>query len=100
MTTVPTKIEINKEDIFDYVVGNSCYDAIEKIIDPMQYEIYDCGIYDNFAKKMIKQSVCYEVYCAHVTNLRKRAKEMSRKEILQLCLEIKEIAPTEILLND
>jgi hypothetical protein len=93
-------IKIKKEEIFDYVVGNSNYDAIEKIIDPVRYEIFDCGIYDNKQKKMLKQSKEYEIYCAYVTNLRRDAKEMKKSEILQLCLEIEEIAPKEINLND
>jgi len=93
-------IKIKKEEIFEYVIGNTQYDAIEKIIDPVRYEIFDCGIYDNKQKKMLKQSKEYEVYCAYVTNLRKRAKEMKKEEILQLCLEIEEIAPKEINLND
>lgn len=92
-------IKIHKEEIFEYVVGNTQYDAIEKIIDPTQYEVFDCGIYDNRTRKMLKQSKEYEIYCAHVTNLRKRAKEMGKDEIKQLCLEIEEIAPTEINLD-
>lgn len=90
------QITINQNDIFEYVVGNSQYDAIEKIIDPVRYEIFDCGIYDHLSKKMLKQSKEYEIYCAYVTNLRKRTKEMKLAEIVQLCLEIAEIAPTEI----
>ena len=94
------KINIKKEDIFEYVVGNTQYDAIEKIIDPTQYEVFDCGIYDNRAKKMLKQSKEFEIYCAFVTNLRKNSKGMKRPEINQLCLEIEEIAPKEINLDD
>lgn len=93
-------IKIKKEEIFDYVVGNSNYDAIEKIIDPVRYEIFDCGIYDNKQKKMLRQNKEYEVYCAYVTNLRKNSKEMKKPEILQICMEIEEIAPKEINLND
>ena len=92
-------IKIKKEEIFEYVVGNTQYDAIEKIIDPTRYEVFDCGIYDNREKKMLKQGKEYEIYCSHVTNLRKRAKEMKPSEINQLCLEIEEIAPTIINLN-
>ena len=93
-------IKIRKEDIFEYVVGNTQYDAIEKIIDPSHYEVFDCGIADLHTKKMLKQSKEYEIYCAYVTNLRKNAKGMKQSEILQLCLEIEEIAPTEINLYE
>ena len=41
------KILINKCDIFNYVVGNSRYDPIEKCIAPHRYEVYDYFIYDN-----------------------------------------------------
>lgn len=90
------KIKIKKEDIFDYVVGNSNYDAIEKIIDPVRYEIFDCGIYDHDKKKLLPQSEDYESYCAFVSNLRKTAKTMTPYEIEKICVEIEEMAPKEI----
>jgi hypothetical protein len=92
-------IKVNVNDIFDYVVGNSNYDAIEKIIDPARYEIFDCGIYDNKTKKMIEQCEQYSIYCSAVSNLRKNASEMSPWEINKLCLEILEISPKSINLE-
>lgn len=94
------KIKIKKEDIFDYVVGNSNYDAIEKIIDPARYEIFDCGIYDHYEKKLMGQSEEYESYCSFVSNLRKMAKTMSQHEIEKICMEIEDMAPKEIDLFD
>ena len=35
------KIKINKYDIFDYAVGQTTFDPIEKCIDPMRYEVFD-----------------------------------------------------------
>jgi hypothetical protein len=92
-------IKVNINDVFDYVVGNSNYDAIEKIIDPARYEIFDCGIYDNKTKRMIEQSEDYSKYCSAISNLRKHAKNMERWEIDKLCLEIVEIAPKSIILE-
>lgn len=91
-------IKIKKEDIFDYVVGNSHYDPIEKTIDPTRYEVFDCGIYDNAAKKTIQQGEDYIHFCSQVSYLKKSAPNMERKEIDQLCLELEEIAPTHIIL--
>lgn len=92
-------IKIKKQDIFDYVAGISNYDAIEKIIDPVRYEVFDCGIYDNSTKTMLKQSGEYEGYCYRVSQLRKNAKNIPVEELNQLCLEIEESAPKEISLD-
>ncbi len=92
------EIKVKKEDIFDYVVGNTNYDPIEKIIDPTRYEVFDFGIYDNSIKKVIKQKEDYDHFCFQVSNLRKIASKMQRKEIDQLCLELEEIAPNHIIL--
>jgi len=92
------EIKVKKEDIFDYVVGNTNYDPIEKIIDPTRYEIFDCGIYDNATKKIIEQEEDYNYFTFQVSHLRKSAAKMQRQEISQLCLELEEIAPTHIIL--
>lgn len=89
-------ISICKEDIFNYVVGNSTYDPIEKNIDPTIYEVFDCGIYDNNKKRLVKQDKQYEYYCSQMTQLRKLSKSMEPDEIIRLCEEIEEIAPKSI----
>ena len=91
-------ISLKTKDIFEYAIGESQYDAIEKVIDPKQYEVFDCGIYDNKARSFIKQSEEYEVYCAAVSHLRKRAKHMSREDVLKACEDIALIAPRTIKL--
>ena len=90
------KIKVDRNDIFNYVVGNSFYDAIEKCIDPTRYEIFDHAIYDHKSKKQIDQSEEYKNYCTQVSLLRQKAKEMNRNEIQRLCEELEEIAPKEI----
>ena len=92
------EIKVKKEDIFDYVVGNTSYDPIEKIIDPTRYEVFDCGIYDNVTKRGLEQGEDYAYFSSQITNLKKSVKNMARKEIDQLCLELEEIAPTHIIL--
>ena len=90
------KVDINKYDIFDYVVGNSLYDPIEKCIDPTRYEVYDYFIYDNQERKRIHQKQDYVIFCYEVTKLREKTPEMNTKEIESLCEELAEIAPTKI----
>lgn len=92
------KVEVNicKEDIFNYVVGNSTYDPIEKNIDPTIYEVFDCGIYDNNKKAFVKQDEQYGYYCSQMTQLRKLSKSMDYSEVIKLCEEIEEIAPKSI----
>ena len=90
------KVDINKYDIFDYVVGNSHYDPIEKCIDPTRYEVYYYFIYDSQEQKRLSQKQDYIIFCHEVTKLKMKTPEMSRREIESLCEELAEIAPTEI----
>ena len=90
------KILINKFDIFNYVVGNSHYDPIEKCIDPTRYEVYDYFIYDSQERKRYNQKQDYVIFCNEVTKLKKNAPDMSQREITSLCEELAEIAPTKI----
>ena len=38
------RIKIERADIFNYVVGNTNYDPIERQIDPEKYEVYEHDI--------------------------------------------------------
>ena len=90
------KLNINQNDIFDYVVGNSNYDPIEKSIDPVRYEIFDESIYDNFLKVSIPQKEDYKNFCSQVSKLRRESSKMSRAEVISICEELFEIKPEEI----
>ena len=90
------EIKINKYDIFNYVVGNSHYDPIEKCIDPTRYEVYDYFIYDNQERNRVHQKEDYVIFCYEVTKLKGEASKMSQREIESLCEELAEIAPTTI----
>ena len=38
-------IKVNSHDIFNFVVGNSVFDPIERCIDPTRYEVFDNFVY-------------------------------------------------------
>ena len=94
------RIKINYHDIFDYVVRNTNYDPMERIIDPKRYEIFDVSIYDHQLKVFYDQSNQYKHFCSQVSKLRQNTKEMQISEILSICKELEEIAPTEINLTE
>jgi hypothetical protein len=95
----PYKIKISTNDIFDYVVGNSSYDPIERCIDPTRFEVFDVTIYDNQNKLSLKQDEKFLFFSSEVSKLRSISKEMDPREIQSLCNELAEIAPTEINLG-
>ena len=89
-------IEIQYEDIFNYVVGNTTYDPIERQVDPQRYEVYDYAIYDHYLKESIPQSEEYYNYTDHLRKLKGKAPNMDNSEIKRICKEIQEIAPKTI----
>lgn len=93
------KIKVNQSDIFDYVVGNSVYDPIEKIIDPTCYEVFDVSIYDRKRKEFYGQNQEYQNFSIQVSQLRKNSAKMNRAEVIRICVELEEIAPVEINLT-
>jgi hypothetical protein len=95
----PYKIKISANDIFDYVVGNSNYDPIERCIDPTRFEIFDVTIYDNQKKESLKQDEKFLYFASEVSKLRSISKEMDPREIKMLCDELAEVAPSEINLG-
>jgi hypothetical protein len=90
------KINITKEDIFYYVTGISCYDALERILDPTRYELHPDSIWDKTSGKFIHQESDYVYYYSQVRNLKEFAPEMRASEIRRLCEEIEQNAPKEI----
>lgn len=89
-------IKVNKDDIFEYVVGNSQYCPIERLIDNKRYATYDEFIYDSKEKAVVDQLQDYKNFSIQVSLLRGRASKMSTVEINQICLELQEIAPKTI----
>jgi|TARA_R110000824_G_scaffold13784_3_gene59427 hypothetical protein len=91
-------IKVNRHDIFNYVVGNSVFDPIEKCIDPTQYEVLDAFIYDSKNKTQKMQSAEYQRFCWEVGKLKQFSENMKKPEIERVCEELEEIAPTYVLL--
>ena len=91
-------IKVNRHDIFNYVVGNSVFDPIEKCIDPTRYEVLDGFIYDGECDRKITQSSIYQRFCWEVSKLKEFSENMDKREIESVCEELEEIAPTYVLL--
>tara|TARA_Y100001938_G_C7796101_1_gene284881 strand:+ start:209 stop:499 length:291 start_codon:yes stop_codon:yes gene_type:complete len=92
------KIKVSRYDIFDYVVGNSTFDPIEKCIDPIRYEVFDTFIFDSKERVNIDQGDEFCKFEREVSRLRNRARKMDKLEIDRICEELEEIAPTDISL--
>jgi hypothetical protein len=90
------KVKITKEEIFYYVTGISCYDALERFIDPTKYDLQTDSIYDKVNNRLIPQESDYVYYMEQVSKLKEFARTMQVNEIRHLCEEIAEIAPKEI----
>jgi len=91
-------IEVDTDDIFEYVIGNSCYCPIELQIDCERYATYDPFIYDSENKEMIHQDDPYVSFSTQVSTLKSKASKMNGDEIYRLCVELQEIAPKTIKL--
>lgn len=98
--TVPeiNHIQVNQNDIFNFVIGKDGYDPIEKCIDCSVYEVFDEFIYNNKTKETIDQEEDYTIFSKQVSNLKSKAKNMQYEEILRICEELEEIAPKYIIL--
>jgi hypothetical protein len=92
-------IKVNTHDIFNWVVGNSVFDPIERCIDPTRYETFDSFVYDSETRTNITQNEEYQKFCWEVTRLKRLSRKMEKQEIESVCKEISEIAPTYVLLD-
>lgn len=93
-------ISVSKSDIFNYVVGNASYDPIEKCIDPTLYETYSDFIlhHDGDQQEYIYQDREYQYFYKEMSKLKKLSQDMSKSEIIRLCVELEEVAPKTISL--
>lgn len=90
-------IKVDQNDIFDYVVGNTTIDPIERQIDfENRYEVFDDCIYDHLCRKIIGQKESFCKFSKTVSNLRKSANFMKREVVIKECekLEAMEIDVT------
>ena len=92
-------IQVRKQDILKYVLGESGYHPIEISLDEEyllneRYEVFDLFIYDCSSKKKIVQEV---------DKLRQKVlsgEHISKREIFSMCVELHEIAPKKVLIDD
>lgn len=105
MTANKTEIYVDKNDVFDYIIGNTNIDAIERSINRDRFEVRNDGIYDWYTKETIPQSEEYTVYCQRVSILRQQIMESRRcfseidaTELQNQCNKIAAKAPKEIFL--
>ena len=94
-----TPIKVDRNEIFNFVVGNSIFDPIEKCIDPTRYEVFDTFIYDNETDRIYAQGPIYNRFCWEVTKLKNLSENMTGAEIIRICEELEEIAPKLISLE-
>ena len=98
------KIQINRNDIFNYVVGKTHFDPIEHCIDPTQYEVHEEFIHDSKEGKIMEQEDDFIYFNKEVGKLRnviqdkQTRKKISRAEIIRICKELEEIAPQTVKL--
>jgi len=91
-------IAIKERDILDYVSRSSCYDPVEKCIDPSLYETYDTFILRMKDQEYIYQDKDYSTFYNEVIKLKKNYIQMHPSEVRRLVEEIKEIAPKTVKL--
>jgi hypothetical protein len=89
-------IKVNSKDIFDYIIGRSNYDPIERQVDPTRYEVHPDSIYDKFLKKSFEQDECFSIFYKKVKELRFISKEIETKEVRNISVELEQLAPTLI----
>ena len=93
------EVSINRNDIFNYVVGKSSFDPIEHCIDPTQYEVQEEFIYDHEERKLIRQDEDFIYFNKELDKLRELVRgrdtshQIGRAEIIRICKELEEIAP-------
>lgn len=90
-------VKVDQNDIFDYVVGNTTIDPIERQIDfENRYEVFDDCIYDHMCRKIISQQESFCKFSKAVSNLRRSASFMKPDIIVKECrkLEAMEIDVT------
>lgn len=93
------EIKICRYEIFNFVVGKSIFDPIEKCIDPTRYEVFDTFIYDNETDRKYVQGPVYNRFCWEVTKLKNLSDDMTGAEISRICEELEEIAPKSVNLD-
>ena len=101
-------IQVRKQDVLRYVLGESGYHPVEVSLDENyllneRYEAFDAFIYDSHLKKRIVQELDYINFFKEVDKLRRMSlsgEPISKREIFSMCVELQEIAPKKVLVDD
>jgi hypothetical protein len=88
-----TKIKVSRYDIFDYVIGISNFDPIEKCIDPIRYEVFETFIFYNEKKEDLPQGKAFRKFEQELIKLKTFSRKMDNSEIDRISIELEEIAP-------
>ena len=91
-------IKVNRDDIFKWVVSQSCFDPVEKCIDTTVYETFGDHIRNVRTNEYIEQEDDYARFYREMFKLKRLSPDMSGAEIERLCEELEEIAPTVVYL--
>lgn len=93
-------IQVDYNDLFRYVVGNTLRDPIESVIDfENRYEVFDGGIFDHSSKTLLKQDSGFVDFCSAVSKLKSIAGKLSREELSLRCRDFS-LVSIEINLED
>ena len=92
------QLNIRSQDITDYVLGRSNFHPVEKQIDPT---VFDIGFNYVRAKngEVFDQLPEFVFFCEQLETLRRNSKQKPFLEIMRLCSDLEEVAPTGINLE-
>ena len=91
-------INVNRHDIFKWVVSQSCFDPVEKCIDTTVYETFGDHIRNSKTNEYIEQQEDYTNFYREMFKLKRLVPEMGGPEIKRICEELEEIAPKFVYL--
>lgn len=86
------EIYISENDIFDFVVGNTLIDPIERCIGS-RYEVIGEFIYDYDDRKFFYQNDLFQNFSRNVLELKNKSFRLTRSEIQENCKELVKNSP-------
>jgi len=100
------EIKVDKKDILNFVIGEDHYHPLERSLDSIEgkdhrYETFETFIYDSKYKQRQAQDDKYIFFYREVMKLRGlilQGEKIKGGEILRLCEELAEVAPTNVKL--
>jgi hypothetical protein len=98
------RIKLDKRDILNFAIGEDNYHPLERSLDRLKgkdhrYETFETFIYDSKYKQRQAQNADYVFFYKEVVRLRLLIQEgakISGNELLGVCEELLEIAPSRV----